>query len=63
MTPLLSVSGLTKRYGPRIGCADISFDLYPGEVMGIVGEIRLREIYSPFLPCRAYGTGSGRGSL
>lgn len=38
MTPLLSVSGLTKRYGPRIGCADISFDLYPGEVMGIVGE-------------------------
>lgn len=36
--PLLSVSGLTKRYGPRIGCADVSFDLYPGEVLGIVGE-------------------------
>ncbi len=38
MTPLLQVKSLTKRYGPRIGCADVSFDLYPGEVMGIVGE-------------------------
>ena len=38
MTPLLQVNGLTKRYGARVGCADVSFDLYPGEVMGIVGE-------------------------
>jgi len=38
MTPLLQVKGLTKRYGARIGCVDVSFDLYPGEVMGIVGE-------------------------
>ena len=37
-TPLLSVRHLTKRYGARIGCADISFDLFPGEVLGIVGE-------------------------
>jgi putative phosphonate transport system ATP-binding protein len=37
-TPLLAVSGLTKRYGARIGCADVSFDLWPGEVMGVVGE-------------------------
>ena len=36
--PLLSVQGLSKNYGTRIGCADISFDLFPGEVMGIVGE-------------------------
>ncbi|MEM8756006.1 MAG: phosphonate C-P lyase system protein PhnK [Pseudomonadota bacterium] len=36
--PLLSVAGVTKRYGARIGCADVSFDLHPGEVMGIVGE-------------------------
>ncbi len=36
--PLLSVQGLSKSYGTRIGCADISFDLFPGEVMGIVGE-------------------------
>ncbi|MEZ5754585.1 MAG: phosphonate C-P lyase system protein PhnK [Paracoccaceae bacterium] len=36
--PLLSVRGLTRRYGARIGCADVSFDLWPGEVMGIVGE-------------------------
>jgi len=38
MTPLLQVRDLTKHYGARIGCADVSFDLYPGEVMGIVGE-------------------------
>ncbi|MEO1639828.1 MAG: phosphonate C-P lyase system protein PhnK [Pseudomonadota bacterium] len=38
MTPLLQVTDVTKTYGPRIGCADVSFDLYPGEVMGIVGE-------------------------
>lgn len=35
---LLSVRGLSKFYGARIGCKDVSFDLYPGEVMGIVGE-------------------------
>ncbi len=38
MTPLLDVRGLTRRYGARIGCADVSFTLWPGEVMGIVGE-------------------------
>lgn len=36
--PLLSVRDLTRTYGARIGCADVSFDLYPGEVLGIVGE-------------------------
>jgi putative phosphonate transport system ATP-binding protein len=36
--PLLRVEGLAKFYGTRIGCADVSFDLWPGEVLGIVGE-------------------------
>jgi putative phosphonate transport system ATP-binding protein len=36
--PLLQVTDLSKFYGGRIGCADVSFDLYPGEIMGIVGE-------------------------
>ena len=36
--PLLSVQGLSKYYGQRIGCAAVSFDLFPGEVLGIVGE-------------------------
>ena len=36
--PLLKVGGLTERYGARIGCADVSFDLFPGEVLGIVDE-------------------------
>jgi putative phosphonate transport system ATP-binding protein len=37
-TPLLAVERLTKRYGTRIGCADVTFDLFAGEVLGIVGE-------------------------
>lgn len=36
--PLLSVSGLTKYYGERIGCTDVSFNLYEGEVLAVVGE-------------------------
>lgn len=36
--PLLSVSHVSKFYGERIGCRDVSFDLYPGEVLAIVGE-------------------------
>ncbi|HTE81597.1 MAG TPA: ATP-binding cassette domain-containing protein, partial [Reyranella sp.] len=37
-TPLLSARGITKRFGGRIACHDVSFDLWPGEVLGIVGE-------------------------
>jgi putative phosphonate transport system ATP-binding protein len=36
--PLLSARGISHSYGERIGCRDISFDLWPGEVLGIVGE-------------------------
>ena len=36
--PLLSVAGLTKYYGARVGCRDVSFDIWPGEVLAIVGE-------------------------
>lgn len=36
--PLLSVAGVSRFYGERIGCSDVSFDLWPGEVLGIVGE-------------------------
>ena len=36
--PLLKVQGLGKNYGARIGCTDVSFELYPGEVLAIVGE-------------------------
>ncbi|GAA0570530.1 phosphonate C-P lyase system protein PhnK [Caenispirillum bisanense] len=36
--PLLRVDGLARHYGDRIGCTDVSFDLWPGEVLGIVGE-------------------------
>ena len=36
--PLLQVRGLTHRYGVHLGCSDVSFDLHPGEVLGIVGE-------------------------
>ncbi|SEO58330.1 putative phosphonate transport system ATP-binding protein [Salinihabitans flavidus] len=38
ISPLLNVRSVSKYYGTRIGCENVSFDLYPGEVMGIVGE-------------------------
>lgn len=36
--PILSVRELERRYGSFIGCTDISFDVWPGEVVAIVGE-------------------------
>ncbi len=38
MTPLLSVNNLTHLYAPGKGFSDVSFELWPGEVLGIVGE-------------------------
>lgn len=36
--PLLSVGCVSKHYGARLGCRNVSFDLYAGEVLAIVGE-------------------------
>ena len=36
--PLLAVEGLAKAFGARTAVRDVSFDLWPGEVLGIVGE-------------------------
>lgn len=36
--PLMSVRNLTKLYAPSKGFSNVSFDIYPGEVLGIVGE-------------------------
>ncbi len=36
--PLLKVNALSKFYGSRIGCQNVTFELWPGEVLAIVGE-------------------------
>lgn len=36
--PLLTVDGAGHRYGDQFGCRDVSFDLWPGEVLAVVGE-------------------------
>ena len=36
--PLLRVRGLGHDYGTIVGCRAIDFELWPGEVLGIVGE-------------------------
>ena len=36
--PLLLADGLSKWYGKQLGCRDVSFSLYPGEVIAVVGE-------------------------
>jgi putative phosphonate transport system ATP-binding protein len=39
MTPILSVRDLGVTYeGGVVGCANVSFDLLPGEILGVVGE-------------------------
>jgi putative phosphonate transport system ATP-binding protein len=37
-TPLLRVTGISKRYGQHIALQEASFELWPGEVLAIVGE-------------------------
>ncbi len=36
--PLMRVGGVSKFYGARVGCRDVSFELWPGEVLAVVGE-------------------------
>ncbi len=36
--PLLEISNINKSYGSLVACNNISFELWPGEVLGIVGE-------------------------
>lgn len=38
MQPLLTVQQLSKSYGTIQACQNISFNLYPGQVLGIIGE-------------------------
>ena len=35
---LLCAEELSKWYGKQLGCRDVSFALYPGEVIAVVGE-------------------------
>ncbi|MBI3514503.1 MAG: phosphonate C-P lyase system protein PhnK [Proteobacteria bacterium] len=36
--PVLEIDGLTKRFGARLALDDVSFALWPGEVLAVVGE-------------------------
>ncbi len=38
MTPLLNITHLSKSYGNLKACNNINFNLYPGQVLGIIGE-------------------------
>lgn len=59
--PLLQVVGLAKLYGSRVGCTDVSFDLFPGEVLGIVGESGSGK--STLLSCMAGHMAPDRGAV
>ena len=36
--PLLRVREMSRYYGERVGCRAVTFQLWPGEILGIVGE-------------------------
>jgi putative phosphonate transport system ATP-binding protein len=36
--PLLVAESVTRRYGRRLACRDVSFELHEGEVLAVVGE-------------------------
>ncbi len=36
--PLLTASGISHAYGRRVGCRNVSLEIWPGEVLAIVGE-------------------------
>lgn len=36
--PILCADGVSKRFGQRAACADVSFEVYAGEVVAFVGE-------------------------
>ena len=38
MTPLVQMRGIYKRFGGVHAVADMSMDLYPGEVVGLLGH-------------------------
>ena len=35
--PLLRVAGITRRFGGLVAVDDLSFDLFPGEILGLIG--------------------------
>jgi len=37
-SPILRASGITRTYGARTAVDDVSFELWPGEVLAVVGE-------------------------
>ncbi|WP_333815561.1 sugar ABC transporter ATP-binding protein [Tabrizicola sp.] len=38
MTPFLSLSGIHKRFGPITALSGVDLSVYPGEILGLVGE-------------------------
>ncbi len=36
-SPVIDAHRVTKRYGPRLAVVDVSFEVWPGEVMGLLG--------------------------
>ncbi len=61
--PLLAADGLGKHYGERIGCRDVSFALWPGEVLAVVGEFGLGQVDPAEMPVDAAFAVERQGSL
>ena len=47
---LLSAKNLSHHYGSQVGCIDVNFDIYPGEVLGVVGAVSYTHLTLPTTP-------------
>ncbi len=39
MSPILRVLNLTKRFGGLVAVNDVTFDVVPGEILGLLGPV------------------------
>ena len=56
---VIEVEGLQKVYGDLAAVQDLSFQVQPGEVLGLVGPERRRQDHDPALPGRDHGPDPG----
>ena len=62
MQPLLKIEGLTKSFGALVAVNDVSFEVEPGEILGIAGPNGSGKCSHPMTGLSNFGNVVGRVS-